>query len=168
MTKDAIVTLEDKKQLPFLNGVIGTLKVTWKQVHEWLISSWIVKKLRSPSDGCVKFIEAFTGYEDTFKSKQVTKDVLLGFVNIDRSRFDVNIQYDSSMYEGLSKTDALQLAMDAMNLLLQCYWHKLNSTLPTVNHKEVKRHCTVIYEACKLTAAKRISHDDFAQWAKLT
>ena len=166
MTKDAIVTLEDKKQLPFLNGVIGTLKVTWKQVHEWLISSWIVKKLRSPSDGCVKFIEAFTGYEDTFKSKQVTKDVLLGFVNIDRSRFDVNIQYDSSMYDGKSKTDALQLAMDAMNLLLQCYWHKLTSPLPTVANKEVKKYCPEIYEACKLTALRTISHEDFANAVK--
>jgi hypothetical protein len=69
MTKYAQVTQEDKKRLPFLAGVIGTLKVTWKQIHDWLSSSWIVEKLRSPAEGCVKFIEAFTGYDDTFKSK---------------------------------------------------------------------------------------------------
>ena len=125
MPAQQLITKADQRDIPFLLGTLCDQKVTWKQAHEWVISSWILTKLRDTAEGSEPFVGAFEDYSNDYIDKATTKALLVSFIDIDRDIFRAR-QYDASIYQGLDKKDGLQKCMDTLNsdVLVGARWRE--------------------------------------------
>ena len=150
-----MITKADQRDIPFLLGTLFDQKVTWKQAHEWVISSWILTKLRDDAEGSESFVGAFEDYSNDYVDKATTKALLVSFIDIDRSIFRAR-QYEASIYQGLDKKEALQKCMDSLNMVFMRYWMDAHSQINDVSYATMKEHHPEIYGMCKLTDTRTI------------